>query len=384
MSAPPGSVRFRIQNLDREFDAARGAPLLATALAAGLNLPHSCRSGNCGSCAARLIRGDIDYPDGIPLGLSEQQRAHKWVLLCQARPRGDVEVEVELPMPAGELAIKRLPARIEHCELLAHDVMRVMLRLPLAEEFRHQAGQYVDVLLPGGRRRSFSIASAPQGPPLLELHVRHVPGGEFTGALFAQPQQKRLVNIEGPLGQFVYRESTARMLLIGGGTGLAPLDAIIRHVQARGLGRRMSLFWGCRARRDLYADQRLRGLLDAGVLEHYVPVLSEPDDAWQGERGWVHEAVLRRWHSPARRSAPRFCSSTAAGMKGRRSTRSNRNRRRRPATSSTSSCATRRWRRGAPWSSTSTCRPTRPTAAATTPTSRCSTPTGRSRRSTER
>lgn len=290
----PAGLKLRIANLGRDLDIIPGRSLLDTALAAGLNLPHSCRSGHCGSCAARLIRGEYHLPRGITLGLGDEQRGQGMLLLCQAHADTDLEVDISLPVSNADVTIRRLPARIERCEALSHDVLRVTLRLPIAEDFPFQAGQYLDVLLPEGRRRAFSVASAPGSAPLLELQVRRVSGGAFTGPLFDGTLPSRLLNIEGPLGRFHYRESDAPMLLVGGGTGLAPLDSILRHVAERRLPRRMHLFWGCREARDLYADARLRHLLEQGVLEHYVPVLSLPDESWPGERGLVHEAVLRR------------------------------------------------------------------------------------------
>jgi CDP-4-dehydro-6-deoxyglucose reductase len=228
------------------------------------------------------------------LGISDAQIADNHVLMCQARALSDVEVDIQTVAPAGELAVKRLPCRIERCELLCPDVMGVHLRLPVAEEFCFQAGQYIDVLLPGARRRSFSIASPPQGTHHLELHVRLVPGGEFTTTLFENPQQRQLLTIEGPLGQFVYRESAAPMLLIGGGTGFAPLNSIIRHVIDLKLKRTMTLYWGCRTEQDLYAHSQILALAQAHpVLLRYVPVLSAGSMQWTGEHGLVHEAVLR-------------------------------------------------------------------------------------------
>ena len=222
-------LKVRIRNTGREFGVKPGQSLLDAATGAGFNLPHSCKGGNCGSCIAQLIGGDTYYPNGAPLGITETQIAQGYVLLCQARARTDLEVDIRTVTLAGELSVKRLPCRIERCESLSPDVLGVHLRLPAAEIFTFQAGQYVDVLLPGGRRRSFSIASPPTETQQLELHVRHVPGGQFTDDLFAHPDQKKLLNIEGPLGQFVYRKSDAPMLLIGGGTGFAPLNSIIRH-----------------------------------------------------------------------------------------------------------------------------------------------------------
>jgi CDP-4-dehydro-6-deoxyglucose reductase len=167
--------------------------------------------------------------------------------------------------------------------------MGLYLRLPAAEEFRFQAGQYIDVMLSAGRRRSFSIASPPHDARPLELHVRRVAGGEFSAPLF-EAQNSTLLNIEGPLGQFIYRAGIAPMLLVGGGTGLAPLLSILRHVTENGIPRRLTLYWGVRSERDLYAH----ALLQARAAQlRYVPVLSEPSSDWPGARGLVHEAVLR-------------------------------------------------------------------------------------------
>jgi CDP-4-dehydro-6-deoxyglucose reductase len=268
--------------------------LLESALRAGMNLPHSCRGGNCGSCRARVLSGEFHYPNGRPLGISDAEIGDGLALLCQARARSDMTIEVRAVALAGEARVKRLPCRIERCERWAPDVMGVYLRLPAAEDFSFQAGQYLDILLPGGRRRSFSIASPPAGSHLIELHVRLVPGGEFTAPLFAQPADKKLLSIEGPLGQFAYRESDAPMLLIGGGTGLAPLKSIIEHVVTAGLDRKMHLFWGCRTERDLYADRWLESVAQRAPDFQYTRVLSEASPQWAGARGFVHEEVLRR------------------------------------------------------------------------------------------
>jgi CDP-4-dehydro-6-deoxyglucose reductase len=293
-SQPAHRLKITVLPAGPEFGVDAHTSLLEAALAAGLNLPHSCRGGNCGSCRARVVSGEFQYPNGRPLGISDAEISEGQALLCQARALSDMELEIRSVALAGETHIKRLPCRIDRCERWSHDVMGVYLRLPAAEEFEFQPGQYLDVLLPGGRRRSFSIASPPQGSHLLELHVRLVPHGEFTAPLFSRNSDRKLLNIEGPLGRFLYRESAAPMLLIGGGTGFAPLNSIIRHVLDRGLDRRMSLFWGCRAQADLYADTGIKILAQRNPRLEYVPVLSDADSQWRGPRGFVHEEVLRR------------------------------------------------------------------------------------------
>ena len=151
----------RIANSSRSFHAAADQPLLDAAAHAALNLPHSCKGGNCGACKARLLSGEIHYPNGAPLGLSDTEIADGQILLCQARARTDLCIETFEIRAADTVTTKRLPCRIERAVPLSHDVMGLFLRLPVAEAFTFEAGQYIDILLPGGRRRSFSIASPP-------------------------------------------------------------------------------------------------------------------------------------------------------------------------------------------------------------------------------
>jgi CDP-4-dehydro-6-deoxyglucose reductase len=285
-------LRISLYNSERHFSAAPAQSLLDAALGAGMNVPHSCVGGNCGSCRARLLQGEIEYPNGAPLGLTTSEAAEGYILLCQARARTDLCIDTIEPTSPEEAVIKRLPARIEKTQALSHDVMAVYLRLPAAEPFSFKAGQYIDIMLPGGRRRSFSIASPPHDSRLLELHVRRVAGGELTTQLFSEETRNALLTIEGPLGQFHCR-GDGPMLLIGGGTGLAPLYSMIRHLIEKGPDREMKLYWGVRAERDLYYHAALEELARRAASLSYVPVLSEPTAAWTGRRGWVHEAVIQ-------------------------------------------------------------------------------------------
>jgi CDP-4-dehydro-6-deoxyglucose reductase len=161
--------------------------------------------------------------------------------------------------------------------------MGLWLRLPAIEPFSWQAGQYVDVMLPGERRRSFSLANPPHDSAFLELHVRRAPGGAFSEQVFGSMQPGSLLRIEGPLGQFVYRPGDRPLLAIGGGTGYAPLKAMIREVIESGARREVVLYWGGRTPEDLYEDAWLRDLAARHPRFHYTGVTG----------GLVHEAVLR-------------------------------------------------------------------------------------------
>ncbi len=290
-------LTLRPQN--RRFRLEPDRPVLESALAAHINLPHSCKGGNCGSCRARLISGAVRYPRGRPLGLSATEAEAGYVLLCQAVAESDLVVEAREVRRVTDVEIKTLPCRIERLEQLAPDVKALYLRLPAVEDFRFRAGQYLDVMLDGGRRRSFSIASPPHDAGLIELHVRRVGGGEFTEQVFGALATGALLRIEGPLGQFVYREpadpaAAGPLLLVAGGTGFAPVKSILRHLLETGVRRRLHFYWGARHEVDLYEDAWVRDRVARFAELTYVPVLSMPA-AGEAERfrtGLVHEAVL--------------------------------------------------------------------------------------------
>jgi CDP-4-dehydro-6-deoxyglucose reductase len=290
----------RVEPHGRTLKVAGTRPLLEAALDAGLNLPHSCKSGHCGSCKARLLDGTIHYPNGLPLGLSAAEDAAGAVLLCQARARSDVVVEARLIASVADVEIKTLPCRIEQLTPLAPDVMQVLLRLPAVEPLRFQAGQYLDVLVEG-RRRSFSIASPPHDARLIELHVRRVAGGGFTERLFAAAGSPgalhpgALLKIEGPMGQFVYRDGALPLLMVAGGTGFAPIKSLLRHVLETGVRRDVHLYWGARHERDLYEQERVLEWVRRFPQLRFTAVLSEASVAEGAHHrvGWVHEALLQ-------------------------------------------------------------------------------------------
>lgn len=274
-----------------------GETILDAALRAGLNLPHSCKGGHCASCSARLVSGQIQYPGGHPPGITPVEERAGQILLCQAHAASaELTVEIrEIHPPIVEDRVHSLPCRIERMSELAPNIMAVFLRLPVHEPFSFVAGQYIDIMLPQSRRRSFSIANPPHDASLIELHIRRVAGGEFTQQLFAGMKEKTLLRIEGPLGQFWFREESPRpALLIGGGTGYAPLRAMLRHLLERGDQRSLHLYWGAQTCADLYENAFLEALCARHPNLTYTPVLSEPAaaDRWQGRTGWVHEAAL--------------------------------------------------------------------------------------------
>ncbi len=293
----PGDILHHVTLLPegRTFSVRPDETILDAALHLGINLPHSCKGGSCSACRARILSGRVVYPFGRPQGITAQEETEGFALLCEARPASDVRVDVREIRLADNVEIKDLPCRVARKHLLGPDVMALYLQLPAIEPFHFLPGQYLDIMLPGERRRSFSIASPPHDSGLIELHVRRAPGGEFTQRVFTELKEKSLLRIEGPLGQFCYRHDAAvPALLIGGGTGFAPLKSIIRHVLETGLGRNMHLYWGARAPSDLYEHDRALDWAARHANFRYTPVLSDvaAEDSWSGRRGLVHEAAF--------------------------------------------------------------------------------------------
>jgi CDP-4-dehydro-6-deoxyglucose reductase len=284
-----------VQPSGQQFQVEEGEAVLAAALRQGLILPYGCKNGACGSCKGRIVSGTVDYGVYQKKALTDEERAKGKALFCQARPLGDLVIEARTVGATKGIQIKTLPCRVQKMERLADDVMVLHLKLPANEKLIFLAGQFIEFLLKGGSRRSFSIANAPHDAELIQLHARHVAGGQFTDHVFGKMKERDILRFEGPLGTFFLREESAKpVVLVASGTGFAPIKAVIEHMFEKGIARPMALYWGGRRPKDLY----MNALPEKWVAEHpgfkYVPVISDalPEDRWSGRTGFVHRAVM--------------------------------------------------------------------------------------------
>ena len=285
-----------IQNSGHSFSVADSESILEAALRQGIILPYGCRNGACGSCMGTVTAGSVDYPGGAPDELSDTDAAQHKALFCQAHPACDLAIRVREVDAAKDIEVRTLPCRVNKLEHLAHDVIRIYLKLPDTERLQFLAGQYIDVLLKDHAPRAFSIANAPHDDNFIELHIRNVSGGYFSAQVFNQMQEKAMLRFKGPLGTFFLREDTERpAILIGGGTGFAPLKGILEHAFHAGVEKPLHLFWGVRAKRDLYLEELPARWLQDHPNFSYTPVLSEPmpEDDWSGATGYVSDTVIR-------------------------------------------------------------------------------------------
>jgi CDP-4-dehydro-6-deoxyglucose reductase len=293
------TFRVTLSPSGRAFDANADRNVLQSALDAGVALPYSCRTGNCRTCRAKIVSGEVDHVRTKPEYLTEGERADGFALLCQARPRSDLAVNVAEIAGFENVKPRILPCRIVRIEKPARDVAILELRLPPNDKLRFVAGQYVEFILDDGKRRAYSIASTPkiEGAVLIELHLRHSPGGLFTDRVFSSLKERELMKIEAPFGTFVLREgSNAPIVFIAAGTGFAPIKSIIEDALRKGIqrARPMVLYWGARQLEDLYMLDVPRRWAGDEPNFRFVPVLSEAtaESGWTGRTGFVHHAVM--------------------------------------------------------------------------------------------
>ena len=287
--------RITIGNTGHRFTANADETILEAALREGLILPYGCRDGACGSCKGKLIEGSIDYGKYSNKALTETEREAGMALFCQALPLSDLIIEAREVRKAGDIQIRTLPCRVQRIEHPTDDVVILYLKLPANERLQFLAGQYIDILLKDGTRRSFSMGNAPHDDEFLQLHVRHVPGGSFTDHVFQKMKERDILRFEGPLGTFFLREESDKpIVFVASGTGFAPIKAIIESALAKGVARPMTLYWGGRRPTDLYLSDLAKKWAGEHAGFSFVPVISEalPEDNWTGRSGFVHRAVM--------------------------------------------------------------------------------------------
>jgi len=289
------SYTIKIIPSGHKFQINAEETILEGALRNGFAFAYGCRAGSCGSCKGKVVEGEFYYEDDEPpLAATGYDAENNIGVFCQAFPKSDLVLEIKEISAAKDVVIKTLPCRVAKMERLAEEVMLVNLKLPMIERLQFLAGQYVDILYKDGRRRSFSMANSPHDDEFIELHVRKVEGGEFTGYVFNEMQEKDLLRIEGPYGSFFLREKSEKpIILMAGGTGFAPVKSILEHAFSEGISRPIYFYWGARYRDLLYMENVPEKWAAEYENFHYIPVLSEakPSDNWKGRTGLVHDAV---------------------------------------------------------------------------------------------
>lgn len=278
----------------KSFEQKSGMSILDSALAQGIFLEHSCKTGRCGVCAVRVKQGDTSLTNSES-SLGESEKEAGYVLTCCRAATTDLQLDTEdLPELQG-LTVKTCPARIDAIDYLNSSVIRVVLRTPPNNSLQFLPGQYVSVIGPNSLRRSYSVANAPRADNKIELHIKKVEGGAFSQFWFEQAKVNDLLRFEGPLGTFFVRSpAPKKLLLLATGTGLAPVKSILEQFIQIDAAKRpeIHMYWGNRNDTDIYTD--LRDLAGPNVQAHLL--LSRPGPEWTGRTGYVQQAVLEDEH----------------------------------------------------------------------------------------
>ena len=292
------TFKVTVQPSGHQFMVETDQTVLDAALAAGIVLPYSCRNGACSSCKGKVVSGDFQAGPAPAQILEPSELEQGYTLFCQVRPSSDLVIESTEVRLASDIQIRKMPSRVMALDLLTPDVMVVKLQLPATDPFRFYPGQYLEFILKDGRRRSYSMASPPAENNLVELHIRHTPGGVFTDHVFGagatQMKVREILRVEGPFGSFFLRKDTDKpIVFLASGTGFAPIKAIVEQMIAEQSTRPAVLYWGGRRPADLYMHELAEQWVQRLPNFRYIPVVSDahPQDNWSGRTGFVHHAV---------------------------------------------------------------------------------------------
>ncbi|QSX32692.1 2Fe-2S iron-sulfur cluster binding domain-containing protein [Shewanella avicenniae] len=269
---------------DINFQATQDATLLESALSAGVVLEHSCKNGSCGLCESKLLAGSVIDTEG------KVYEAQQSFLTCQCKANSnEVAIEAEYFPELAELTKKISPAKVSAAEYNG-EFLTLKFRLPPTANFRYLAGQYINLHY-NGLVRSYSVANADSAEGI-ELHIRKVPAGAMSEQLFnVEVAPNTLMRIEGPIGTFFVREDQRPIIFLAGGTGFAPVKAMVEQLLAAQSQREIHIYWGMRTAADFYSTLPNDWASQYAHIK-FVPVVSEDDVTWQGRSGLVHQAVL--------------------------------------------------------------------------------------------
>ncbi len=273
----------------KQFVVDNECTVLDAAMQAKITLSHSCRDGSCGACKSRLLKGRVDQPKNLD-GISEKELADGYILTCVAKPATDIEIESTYYHELDGIEPALYPCKVEGIDFPSKDIAILLLRLPPASRLQYLPGQYIDLMWKGVKR-SYSIANAEHREHGLELHIRRVSSGVFSQFVFGELKPGVLLRLHGPHGTFFVRDSDAPIIFLAGGTGFAPVKAMVEHLLEKKSHRLINIYWGVSSTDFLYTT-----LPNEWQKKHdkitFTPVLSDNDNEWKGRYGLVHQAVM--------------------------------------------------------------------------------------------
>ena len=289
------AVRVLFEPIGEEIECGDEETVLEAAFRQGYNLAYGCREGQCSACKCYLLEGEVDLLPYSTFALSESEEEHGYTLICRALPVEDLVVELLHFDPDNyrlEHPIRDGRAEVEAVESLTADIWLLRLRVEEPADFSFLPGQYVDVWVPGSddARRSFSMANLP-GDARIELMIKCYPGGRFSGLLGDSIHPGDSLGFTGPYGAFHLRRSRRPILMLAGGSGMAPILSLLRQLAGERSDRMVRFFYGARTAADLFRLDDIAALGSALADFRFEAVLSEAaaGDPERIARGLVHE-----------------------------------------------------------------------------------------------
>lgn len=258
--------------------------VLDALLRADVAVPYGCKAGVCQSCVLQSL--DAMPPASAQIGLRDTLKSSGHFLACQCRP--EQAMTLKLPKQAASFSdglIVASRALNRNTQLLA---------IKIDDAWRYKAGQFVNLRRGDGLTRSYSIANVPGATGTLEFHIRRLPGGRFSGWVHDELQVGDTIPVSEPLGQCFYLPDRPEqgLLLIGTGTGLAPLAGILADALTQGHVGPIRLFHGSRTHDDLYFIDEMRALAERHPNFSYIACISSGDAPAGFTQGRANEAAL--------------------------------------------------------------------------------------------
>jgi Na+-transporting NADH:ubiquinone oxidoreductase subunit F len=308
-----GQVKVSINEGTKELQVEGGRSLLSTLASEGIFIPSACGGrGSCGLCKLAVKSGAGEYaPTELPW-ITDSDRAAGIHLSCQVKVKRNMEILV----PEELFSIREYKTRVVSIRDLTYDIKELTLSLQDSQELEFRAGKYIQFVVPAYELtpepvyRAYSIASPPSQKKAIELEVRLVPNGICTTYVFQRLSEGDEVTVNGPYGDFFLRDSDREIIFVAGGSGMAPIKAMLLDMVDRGIRRKATYFFGARSARDLFLMEEMRALEGRLPGFRFVPALSNPapEDRWQGETGLITE-VLNRYFERLDRHEAYLCGS---------------------------------------------------------------------------
>lgn len=307
------SYQLTIEPIGQTIEVEDGQTILDASLRAGFYLPHACCHGLCATCKIQVLDGEVEHGEASNFALMDYERDSGLTLACCATLQSDVTIEtdIEVEVDAQNLPMQDFTGAVSRIEDLSPTIKGVWIKLDDAAGIRFQAGQYINLHLPGETTsRAFSLANPPSASGEIELNIRRVPGGQVTGWIHDTLQVGDQVKLSGPYGRFFVRKSAGLPhLFLAGGSGLSSPRSMILDLLGEGCTQPITLVYGARSQEELYYHDDFVALAAQHPNFTYVPALSSVanDSDWSGYRGFVHDAAKAHFDNDFRGHKAYLC-----------------------------------------------------------------------------